>query len=77
MRGQRTASRNFVLNGSGPNDSDKSAALTVDRSMARVVGDTRNSDGLDNAAVKAKYDIDLTQVPIKELEALSARVDRR
>mgnify|MGYP000104801728 CR=1 FL=1 len=36
VRGQRTASRNFVLNGSGPNDSDKSAALTVDRSMART-----------------------------------------
>ena len=71
---QRTASRTFVLTGSGPNGADKSAAAATSWSLANVIGDTRVVDGLDNAAVKSRFGIDLDQVPVKELEALTARM---
>ncbi len=74
VRGQRTASRTFVLTGSGPNGADKSAAAATSWSLANVIGDTRVVDGLDNAAVKSRFGIDLDQVPVKELEALTARM---
>lgn len=74
VRGQRTASRTFVLTGSGPSGADKNAEATADWSLARVLGDTRAADGLDNAAVKALHGIDLDQAPVKELEALTARM---
>lgn len=76
VRGHRTASRSFVLNGSGPNEAGKSAGNASRGSLASMVGDTRISDGLDNAAVKSRFNIDLSKAPVKELEALAARVAR-
>lgn len=74
VRGQRTASRTFVLTGSGPSGADKTAADAPNWSLAKIVGDTRSAGGLDNAAVKARLGIDLDQAPVKDLEALTARM---
>jgi hypothetical protein len=74
VRGHRTASRTFVLTGSGPSGADKNAADAPTWSLAKIVGDTRSADGDDNAAVKARHGIDLDQAPVKDLEALTARM---
>jgi hypothetical protein len=73
VRGHRTASRTFVLTGSGPSGADKNAADAPMWSLAKMVGDTR-IDGLDNAAVKARLGIDLDQAPVRDLELLTARM---
>lgn len=75
VRGHRTASRSFVLTGSGPNEPDKQG--TAPRpSLASVVGDSTRFEGMDHAAVKARFGFDLDAVPVKELEALTERVGR-
>jgi hypothetical protein len=74
VRGHRTASRNFVLTGSGPSEAGKNAAPSRDWSLAQVVGDTRAIEGLDNEAVKSRFGIDLSKAPVKELEFLTQRV---
>ncbi len=74
VRGHRTASRTFVLTGSGPSGADKNAADAPTWSLAKAVGDTRIAGGLDNAAVKARLGIDLDNAPVKDLEALTARM---
>lgn len=76
VRGHRTASRNFVQTGSGPNGQDKQAADARTWSLASIVGDSLRNEGLDHAAVKARFGIDLDALPVKELEALTARVGR-
>ena len=74
VRGQRTASRTFVLTGSGPNSVDKNAADGPSWSLSKVIGDTRGNNGLDKATVKSRFGIDLDKAPVKELEALTARM---
>ncbi len=69
VRGQRTASRNFVTTGSGPNEVDKSSRR---QSISDALGNV--SDGMDNAQVKARYGIDLDTLPVAELMAISERV---
>lgn len=76
VRGHRTASRTFVLSGSGPNEPAKSDQQSTEWSLARMVGDTRSNEGMDNAAVKSRFNIDLGQAPVKELEELTARMLR-
>lgn len=76
VRGFRSASRNFVQNGSGPNNVDKLAAVTAERSISKALGGDTGM-GLDNAAVKAQYGIDLDQAPAAELEALTAHMRQR
>lgn len=72
VRGFRTASRNFVQTGTGPSDTEKSVAPTTRQSLASMVAQA--PEGMDNAAVKARFGIDLGQLPVKELETLTARM---
>lgn len=74
VRGHRTASRNFVLNGSGPNEPDKHAPASAHWSLASAVGDGIEAAGMDHAAVKARFGFDLDQVPVEQLQALTERV---
>ncbi len=73
VRGHRTASRSFVQTGSGPNEPDKSQAARS-WSLASVAATHLSDDGLDHAAVKSRFGIDLDQLPVKELEELTERV---
>jgi len=73
VRGHRTASRSFVLSGSGPNGVEKRVPNSANRSMASVVGDTRLTEGLDHTAVKSRFSINLDDLPVDELNALIAR----
>lgn len=76
VRGHRTASRNFVQNGSGPSSMDKASNAGFDRSIARALaGDT--SGGLSNEEVLARYGIDLNQAPAAQLEAATQRMQQR
>ncbi len=72
VRGFRTASRTFVATGAGPSDSEKTVAPTARQSLASMVANA--PEGMDNAAVKARFGIDLGNLPVKELEALTARM---
>lgn len=76
VRGFRTASRNFVQNGSGPNQADKQAATSAERSITRALGGAVQG-GLDNAQVQATFGIDLGKAPAAELEALATRMQQR
>lgn len=73
VRGFRTASRTFVETGAGPsgaNGVEKQAHARGSIASA-MSGATM---GLDHDAVKARFNIDLDDLPVAELEALTARM---
>ena len=72
VRGFRTASRTFVQTGVGPSSIEKITTPAKRQSLAQMIGQA--PEGMDNAAVKARFGIDLSNLPTKELETLTARM---
>jgi len=73
VRGFRSASRTFVTTGVGPSRADEKVTRPARASLAQVVGPLTDG-GLDNAAVKSRFGIELDKAPVAQLESMTARL---